>query len=150
MWKFRTPLPDRYYWQGNEPDIHAPWIPSAFGDASRASRYVDWVRRTRYGAGPDGLPGNDDAGTMSAWYVFAALGVYPIAGTDTWLVAAPSVTEARVTLAGGATLEVRAPDADTGALRVQQITWNGSALTRPVLDQATVARGGSLAFTLAR
>lgn len=144
----RTALPDRYYWQGNEPDIHAPWIPSAFGDAARASRFVDWVRRERYGDGPDGLPGNDDAGTMSAWYAFAALGVFPLAGTTDWLIAAPSVTEARVTLAGGATLTVRAPAADTGRLRPRAIRWNDSPLAQPKLDHATVARGGTLVFEL--
>ncbi len=146
----RTPLPDRYYWQGNEPDIHAPWIPSAFDDAARASRFVEWVRATRYGDGPDGIPGNDDAGTMSAWYVFAALGAFPVAGTDAWLLAAPSVTSADVALAGGATLRVRAPDAGTGALRPAAIRWNGEALAHPSLTHAALARGGELSFDLAR
>lgn len=146
----RTPLPDPYYWHGNEPDIHAPWIPSAFGDAARASRYVEWVRRTRYTDGPDGLPGNDDAGTMSSWYLFASLGVYPIAGTDRWLLAAPSVTWARVALAGGASLEVTAPAAGTGALDPRSIRWNDAPLARPSLDQNTLGRGGRLAFDLAR
>ncbi len=146
----RTPLPDRYYWQGNEPDIHAPWIPSRFDDAARASRFVDWVRTTRYGDGPDGIPGNDDAGTMSAWYVFAALGAFPLAGTDTWLLAAPSVTDAAVTLPGGATLRVRAPEAGTGALRPAVIRWDGAPLTHPTLTHAAVARGGELTFDLSR
>lgn len=146
----RTPLPDRYYWQGNEPDIHAPWIPSHFDDAARASRFVDWVRTTRYGDGPDGIPGNDDAGTMSAWYVFAALGAFPIAGTDAWLLAAPSVTEATVTLAGGATLRVRAPEAGTGALRPTAIRWDDATLAHPTLTNAAVLRGGALSFELAR
>jgi predicted alpha-1,2-mannosidase len=146
----RTPLPDRYYWHGNEPDIHAPWIPSFFDDAARSSRYVDWVRTTRYGDGPDGIPGNDDAGTMSAWYIFAALGAFPIAGTDTWLLAAPAVTSADVTLAGGAVLRVRAPEAGTGALRPTALRWNGEALARPTLTHAMVARGGELAFELSR
>ncbi len=146
----RTPLPDRYYWQGNEPDIHAPWIPSRFDDAARASRFVDWVRRERYGDGPDGIPGNDDAGTMSAWYVFAALGVFPIAGTDTWLLAAPSVTDATVTLPGGASLHVSAPEAGTGALRPSMIRWADAPLAHPTLTHEVLARGGHLTFDLVR
>nr|MBK7070125.1 glycoside hydrolase family 92 protein [Deltaproteobacteria bacterium] len=74
----RNPPPDTYYWHGNEPEIHAPWIPSAFDDSPAASPYVDWVRSTRLLIGPDGIPGNDDAGTMSAWYPFSRpSGVFP-------------------------------------------------------------------------
>lgn len=144
----RTPLFDSYYWHGNEPDIHAPWIPSAFDDFAASSRYVDWVRRTRYTAGPDGLPGNDDAGTMSAWYLFGALGVFPLAGTEEWLLAAPSVTQAEVTMAGGATLRVRAPAAGTGATRARALRWGEETLAHPRMTQAQVARGGTLVFEL--
>jgi len=146
----RTPLPDSYYWHGNEPDIHAPFIPSYFGDGNAASRYVDWVRRTRYGAGPDGIPGNDDAGTLSAWYTFAAMGVFPLAGTDVWLLAAPSVTAAEVDFPGGATLRVEAPAAGTGALRLGGLSWNGTALPQPRMTQAQIAAGGTLRFDLVR
>jgi predicted alpha-1,2-mannosidase len=138
----RTPLPDPYYWHGNEPDIHAPWIPSAFGELAASSRYVDWVRRTRYTDQPDGIPGNDDGGTLSAWLLFAALGAFPIAGTDTWLLAAPMVTEARLTLAGGAALTVRSSRASLPATA----RWDGAVLSQPMLDQATLGRGGTLAF----
>lgn len=146
----RTPLPESYYWHGNEPDIHAPWIPSAFDDFAAASRYVDWVRSTRYGIGPDGIPGNDDAGTMSAWYLFSALGVFPIAGTTDWLLAAPSVTEAEVTLAGGATLRVSAPAAGTGAMGARSIRWGAETLQHPRMTHSQVAAGGTLSFDLVR
>lgn len=146
----RSPLPERYYWHGNEPDIHAPWIPSAFDDFASASRYVDWVRTHRYGAGPDGIPGNDDAGTMSAWYVFAALGVFPLAGTDDWLLAAPSVTDAEVTLAGGRTLRVTATAGGTGTYAARSIRWGAETLAHPRMTQAQVAAGGALVFDLGR
>jgi predicted alpha-1,2-mannosidase len=142
----RTPLPDPYYWHGNEPDIHAPWMPSAFGEMGVASRYVDWVRRTRYTDGPDGIPGNDDGGTLSAWLLFAAVGAYPIAGTDTWLLAAPMVTEARIAFANGASLSVVAPRGGTADYQPATARWNTTALARPVLDQATIGRGGTLSF----
>ncbi len=144
----RTPLFDTYYWHGNEPDIHAPWMPSAFDDFAASSRYVDWVRRTRYTDGPDGIPGNDDGGTMSAWYAFAALGMFPIAGTEDWLLATPSVTSAEVTLAGGATLRVTAPAAGTGATRSRALRWGTETLAHPRLTQAQVAQGGTMTFEL--
>jgi putative alpha-1,2-mannosidase len=145
----RTPLPERYYWHGNEPDIHAPWMPSAYGDAVRASRFVHWVRTERYTDGPDGIPGNDDAGTLSAWYLFAALGMYPLAGTDQWLLAAPLATRAEVTLAGGRTLTVEAPNAGTSALRLSALRWNNrDLLGTPTLTQSEVAAGGRLVVEL--
>ncbi len=144
----RTSLPDNYYWHGNEPDIHAPWIPSAFDDFAASSRYVDWVRTTRYTDGPDGIPGNDDGGTMSAWYVFGALGVFPIAGTEDWLLAAPSVTSAEVTLAGATTLRVTAPAAGTGATRARALRWGTETLAHPRMTQAQLGRGGELTFEL--
>jgi len=78
-----------YYWQGNEPDIIAPWIFAALGEPAESAREIDWIITDHYGTGADGLPGNDDGGTMSAWVLFAAAGIYPIAGTDRYIVAAP-------------------------------------------------------------
>ena len=142
----RTALPESYYWHGNEPDIHAPWIPSAFGEMARSSRYVDWVRRTRYTDGPDGIPGNDDGGTMSAWLLFAAVGAYPIAGTETWLLAAPMVTEGRIAFANGASLTVQCPTCGASDVAPATARWNNAALAAPTLDQATIGRGGTLSF----
>ena len=87
---------------------------------------------------------------MSAWYTMSALGLFPIAGTDLWLLAAPSVTSAEVSLPNGATLSVRAPDAGTGALNPSRITLDGEALTRPRLTHAQVASGHRLDFRLTR
>ena len=87
---------------------------------------------------------------MSAWYVFAALGVFPLAGTDDWLLAAPSVTAAEVTLPGGASLRVTAPAAGTGATTARAIRWGADALAHPRLTQAQVGAGGVLAFDLDR
>lgn len=78
-----------YYWHGNEPDIHAPWIFAAWGQPAESAHWIDWVMRTQYGTGPDGLPGNDDGGTLSAWALFAAAGIYPVAGKNRYIVAAP-------------------------------------------------------------
>jgi predicted alpha-1,2-mannosidase len=80
---------EAYYWHGNEPCLHYGFLGSLAGDRAMSARNVDWIRRTRYGTGPDGLNGNDDAGTLSSWYVLASSGFYPIAGTTTYAVASP-------------------------------------------------------------
>lgn len=80
---------ESYYWHGNEPALHYGFVGSLAGDLSMSAEQVDWIRRTRYHTGPDGLNGNDDAGTLSAWYLLASSGFYPVAGTPTYALASP-------------------------------------------------------------
>jgi putative alpha-1,2-mannosidase len=61
----------------NEPGIHAPWLYNGLGQPWKTQETVRQIVDTAYGTGPAGLPGNDDLGTMSAWYVFAAIGMFP-------------------------------------------------------------------------
>ena len=82
-------LPPNYYWHGNEPDLNAPFLFGQWGDAASAQTWTRWVLDTYYTDGVDGVAGNDDGGTLGAWYVLATLGVFPIAGSDGWLVGAP-------------------------------------------------------------
>ena len=99
--------PGPYYWHGNQPDIHAAYL---FNDAARpdlTQKWVRWILENKYGEGYDGLDGNDDAGTLSAWYVLSALGFYPVAGTDRYQLGAPLFETAEVKLAGG-TLKILA------------------------------------------
>jgi predicted alpha-1,2-mannosidase len=79
----------RHYWPSNEPDIGAPWLFAAWGSPAESWQWLDWIVTTFYGTGPDGIPGNDDGGTMSAWLLFAGVGLYPLPGTDRYVVAAP-------------------------------------------------------------
>ncbi len=101
-------LPLPYYWHGNEPDLIAPWLYIDAGAPAKAQRWVRWVMDEHYGPGPKGLAGNDDAGTLSAWYIFAALGVYPIAGGERYYVGAPLFPRVVLHLDGGDLTVVRA------------------------------------------
>jgi predicted alpha-1,2-mannosidase len=142
-----TLMPGKFYWHGNEPDIHSPWL---FADAGRpdlAQRWVRWVMDVKYTAQPDGLNGNDDCGTLSSWYVFSALGLYPVPARDYYLLGAPAFTSASLALAGG-TLTVRAEGASPENLYVQSATWNGAPLAEPRLKHAQLAAGGELVFDL--
>lgn len=80
----RLLLPDPYYWHTNQPPLHAPFL---YGPAGRWDLLQYWVSQIlefAYDTTPDGLVGNDDGGTLSAWYVLAATGLFPIVGTDRW------------------------------------------------------------------
>ncbi|MDF1561543.1 MAG: GH92 family glycosyl hydrolase [Deltaproteobacteria bacterium] len=140
--------PDPYYWHGNEPDLHYPWLYALMGEPGRGARWIDWVRRRHYDDTPDGLAGNDDAGTLSAWYVFSALGLYPLAGSDLYLIGTPLFERALVHLPGGDLTIVSEPFEKKGerGVAVHSVTWNDEPLTDPWLTHAQLAAGGELRF----
>lgn len=147
-----TLLPSPYYWQGNEPDIHAPWLFSAYGDVDGSLRWTRWVAETFYGLDTGGLPGNDDSGTMSAWYVFASLGIYPIAGTDTWIYSAPMLTEAVIERSGG-DITISAPEASGRVRHLESLTLRSAVgdeqeFTTGRFAHGDIAGGGELVFSL--
>src|SRR5699024_6808746 len=123
----RTIAPPAWYWHGNEPDLHAPYLFAALGDHDGTARWAAWARRTFYGDTDTGLPGNDDGGTMSAWYLFASLGLYPLAGDDDYVVGTPLWTRAVVHLPGG-DLVIDAPEASAGAVYASEVSWDGAAI----------------------
>lgn len=138
------PLP--FYWHGNEPDIHAPYLFAAAGRPHLTQKWVRWIMDTFYDLGPKGLAGNDDAGTLSAWYVFSALGFYPWAGSDLYYVGTPAFELATVRLPGG-DLVVRATGPDRGHY-VQSVTLNGAPLEVAWFTHADIVNGGTLEFAL--
>ncbi len=137
-----TLYPPNDYWHGNEPDIHAPWIYAAMDEPSETARWTRWITRTLYGTGPDGLPGNDDSGTLSAWLVMSMLGFYPITGWDHYLLSAPFFTEATVHLPGG-DVTIEAPNSHDYALTVDELSWNGEPLERARISHEAFAAGGT-------
>jgi putative alpha-1,2-mannosidase len=106
------------------------------------------VRRilaSEYGPGPAGLRGNDDTGQMSAWYVFSALGLYPVCpGVPRYEIGSPLFEEARVDVGGGRWFTVRAPGVSAENLYVQAATLDGRPHDRPWVAHADVARGATL------
>ena len=138
-------LPNPYYWASNEPVLFSSWIFSAVGDHERTARWTRWTTLTHYGDGPDGLPGNDDGGTMSAFYLFAALGFYPIAGTDRYVLGAPLFPRATLALRGGS-LTIDAPAASKQHRFPRAVTRNGAPIGT-ILHHADLA-SATLHFTL--
>lgn len=137
-------VPDTYYWHSNEPDLHCAYL---FDDAGREDLTGKWVReimRTQYLAAPDGLPGNDDSGTMSAWYVFSAMGFYPVAGTSEYWLGSPIFERVRIAREDD-DIEIRAPGASDPDFEVARATWNGEPVVGRLRHQ-DIASGGVLSF----
>lgn len=139
------PGPD--YWHGNQPDLHAAYL---FNDAGRpdlTQKWVRWILENKYGDGYDGLDGNDDGGTLSAWYVFSALGLYPVAGSDKYQLGAPLFDRAEVKLQNRP-LVIVAENHPRENPFVAKVWLNGVLLDRSWIKHAEIAQGGELKFLM--
>ncbi|MEV8226896.1 GH92 family glycosyl hydrolase [Streptomyces sp. NPDC079167] len=134
----------------NEPGIHAPWLYNALGQPWKTQETVREIVNTVYGTGPRGLPGNDDLGTMSAWYVFSALGLYPqTPGSATMLLGAPLFQSAVLDRPQGGDIRISAPEADATHPYIDAVKVDGRTADKSWTDARLVTRGGSLSYRLA-
>jgi predicted alpha-1,2-mannosidase len=134
----------------NEPGIHAPWLYNALGQPWKTQETVARIVDTVYGTGPSGLPGNDDLGTMSAWYVFATLGLYPrTPGSADLLLGAPVFTSAVLHRAGRGDITISAPAADATHRYVDSVRLDGRAYDRSWTGAKLTLKGGRIGFALA-
>nr|BFE76951.1 hypothetical protein GCM10020092_102520 [Actinoplanes digitatis] len=135
----------------NEPDIQTPYLYNYLGAAYRTQETVRAIIDGKWSNGTGGIPGNDDAGTMSAWYVFSALGIYPTVPTRAELaLTTPLFPRAVVHLASGRDLTIAAPRTDDKAVYVRKLTLNGKKkTTKGWLPASVLTKGGRLRFTLA-
>ncbi|MFF1485974.1 GH92 family glycosyl hydrolase [Streptomyces sp. NPDC058319] len=136
----------------NQPSFSMPYV---YNWLRRPDRTADVLRRAvteLYGTSPSGLPGNDDLGSLSAWYVWANLGVYPsVYGTADLVVSAPMFDHVRIRSAGtGRTLTLRADGVSRGRVYVAGLRVDGRRTTRSWVDEGFTRRGGTLTFTMAR
>ena len=145
-----TFMPDPYYWHGNEPDQHAAYLFNAAGRPDLTAKWVRWIMDTKYSAEVDGLDGNDDGGTLSAWYVFSALGFFPLSPcSGQYQIGSPLFDRVELSVNDGAgTLVVTAENASPENLYVQSATLNGEPLDVPWFDHEEIARGGTLEFVM--
>ncbi|HTU80970.1 MAG TPA: GH92 family glycosyl hydrolase [Candidatus Acidoferrales bacterium] len=117
-----------YAWLGNEPSLGSPWVYLSAGEPWRTQSIVRQAISTLYDDTPSGIPGNDDLGTMSAWYVWCAIGLYPQnPSVRAFDVGSPLFSGVTITApAGGPTIDVEAPNAATAAPYVRGLRVNGA------------------------
>ncbi len=102
-----------------------------------------------YKPSTDGLGGNDDCGQMSAWYIFSALGFYPVApASGEYAIGSPLVKAATIRLENGKTFSIEAKNQSQTNVYLQSITLNGIALQKPVLKHADLMKGGKLVYVM--
>jgi putative alpha-1,2-mannosidase len=133
----------------NEPSVGAPWLYLFSGRPQQAQQTVRQVVNTLWNDTPDGIPGNDDLGAMSSWYVFAALGMYPAyPGRAELLLTSPLFPQVTITRAQGASIAIRAPQANASTPYIAGLRVNGRPRAKAWLPESFVADGGTLDYRL--
>lgn len=140
-------FPPPFYWHGNEPDVHAPYLFAQAGRPDLAHKWVRWIMSHLYSSAFDGVTGNDDAGTLSAWYVWSALGLYPLPGSDQLILGTPLFPRAEIAIAGG-TLTIEAPDVSSENLYVEEVELDGEEIEGAMVRQQDLRPGVSLCFEM--
>ena len=143
---------NRFEGLNNEPDMEVPWAYHYVGRPDRTAEVVHAALHNMFGLGRGGLPGNDDSGGLSSWYVWASLGLFPVAGQSLYLVNAPAFVQSRIRL-NGAELEIETedfvePGPDGPAQYVQSVIFNDEPLERSWLTARELHRGGRLLIQL--
>ena len=142
------------YAHGNEPCHHVAYLYNDAGQPWKTQEMVARIKKEMYSDALDGLCGNDDCGQMSAWYVWSALGLYPVAPCSGLLdIGSPSVRSATVSLPGGGEFRIRTQTADGAQIGPEDIyilgmTLNGEPFTGTSLPLSAIQSGGSLVFTM--
>ena len=136
-----------FYWGGNEPDLNASFLFAQAGKPSLTQQWVRWCIETQYSDLTTGIQGNDDGGTMGSWYVLASLGLFPISGSDGYVIGAPLFPQARVSV-GGHQLLIVAEGSGADAPYVQSVDLDGVAVLRPLITQAQLASAKTLHFVM--
>ena len=137
------------YVHGNEPSHHVPYLYALAGRPDKTQALVRQIMRTLYQPIPDGLAGNEDAGQMSAWYLFSALGFYPVDPVSgDYVLGSPLVSQATLMLGNGKVLKIIANNQNEQHPYVKAVRLNGKPLSGALLSHRALMQGGLLEFEM--
>lgn len=140
---------DGEYWHGNEPGHQIPFMYNYTASPWKTQARVKQILEDEYSDGPGGLSGNDDAGQMSAWYVFGALGFYPLNPvSDQYLLSTPLFDSYRIRLDNGKSFSVVTHRVSANAFYIASVKYNHQAYTKNYLTHSMITNGGLLEIFL--
>lgn len=138
------------YVHGNEPSHHIPYLYAWTSQPYKTQYWIREIMNKMYRPEVRGLGGNDDCGQMSAWYVFSAMGFYPVCpGTDQYIIGAPYMPYMRVNMPTGKSLEIKAPGVSNKNRYVKSVKLNGKPVDKNYLTHEQLTQGGVLEFEMA-
>ncbi|NIA29207.1 MAG: glycoside hydrolase family 92 protein [Actinobacteria bacterium] len=137
------------YAHGNQPVHHALYLWDYAGQPWKTQKWVRHAVSTLYGPGPDGLCGDEDNGQMSAWYLFNALGFYPVCpGEPMYVIGSPLFTKATLHLPSGKTFKIVAKNNSADNVYIQSAIVNGKTFDQTWIAHDTIANGGEIIFKM--
>jgi predicted alpha-1,2-mannosidase len=136
-------VPGRYD-VGNEPGFLTPYLYTWAGRQDKTAERIREIVAKNYHTGRAGLPGNDDSGAMSSWYLFGVMGIFPNAGQDVYLIGTPAIPEVTLHLPGNKTFVIEARHVSDENRYVVAATLNGRPLDRAWLRHEEIVQGGRL------
>lgn len=141
----------RLYWHGNEPCHQVAYLFNYAGQPHKTQEWVRFILDTEYSSKLGGLSGNDDAGQMSAWYIFSAMGFYPVCpASGEYAIGSPVFPKVEIPLENGKTFTVIAHNASKENIYVQHATLNGKPLKRMFINHDDIVNGGTLECWMTR
>jgi len=139
------------YVHGNEPSHHVPYLYNWTGHPEKTQARVRMIMRTMYGPTVEGLCGNDDAGQMSAWYVFSSLGFYPVTpGSPNYALGSPLVKAAKINLDNGKILTIIAKNQSEENVYVKRVLVNGALISNNQITHNDIESGGEIIFEMSK
>lgn len=135
------------YVHGNEPAHHVAYLYNWAGQAWKTQEKIRMILEIQYKPTPDGLGGNDDTGQMSAWYIFSALGFYPVQqGSTDYAIGSPLVDHAILNLENGKQFEIEVKNQSKRNVYIQKIELNGKTYSSFNLNHFDIVNGGKITF----
>ncbi len=139
------------YWHGNEPGHQIPYLYDYSYSPHKTQAIVRKILDEEYGTGPGGLSGNDDSGQMSAWYVFSALGFYPVDPVSgEYALGSSLIDNALISLANGKTFEINVTNNRKKNVYVKSMKLNGQSFKSNFLTYRQIIQGGVLEIEMGR
>jgi len=146
-------MPFSHYWHGNEPDEHVPYFYNYAGEPWKTQYIVRKIMDELYDITASGIPGNDDCGQLSSWYVFSAMGFYPVCpGNTSYQIGSPIFSKIVIHLDSqyydGDEFIIIARNVSEENKYIQSMTLNGIPLNRTWIDHSEIVNGGTLIFEM--
>ncbi|WP_184543153.1 GH92 family glycosyl hydrolase [Mucilaginibacter sp. FT3.2] len=133
----------------NETVFHLPYLFNQAGQPALTQKWVRQIVLNRFSNTPGGLPGNDDLGSTSSWYVFSAMGIYPVCpGRPVYAIGAPLFSKVVLHLPNGKVFNISNNNASTANNYVQALTVNGRAWQQLTVPHSVLMQGGGMVFTM--
>ena len=153
-WQFMGQFPDAtglngMFVTGNEPSFHIPYLYNYAGQPWKTQRRIREIMDMWFDDRPLGIPGDEDGGGLCSWYVFSAMGFYPVTpGSGEYAIGSPFFKSIKIQLPNGESFTVLAKDCSKKNKYIQSATLNGEELNRPFISHSDIANGGELQLVM--